>query len=977
VVSETSAGPEVRLLGSVQMWAGGRRIDIGPAKQRCVLAALAWEAGTVVSAEVLIDRVWGADPSGNVLAVLRTYIARLRRVLAAVPDVGDQLLRRDQSGYVLGLGRGQVDALRFQDLVGRARRQPNGIPDVHQIREALSMWRGTPLVGLSGDWVDGVRAGLDTLRQGAMCDRIDGDLRDGASAGLVDELTGLVAEYPLNESMAALLMRALFAEGRRAEALDSFQRLRRRLVDELGVGPGEEADSLHQLMLRGEHVEAAAEPAPSEVSLPMPRQLPAAPATFVGRDAELGAVTRRLESGSADGQSTTVVAIHGTGGVGKSALALRAAHAVADHFPDGQLYVDLQGSSPGMQPLSTTDALGRFLRATGRPSAVPDDLDEAAALLRSTVAGRRVLVVLDNAASTAQTRPLLPGAGECAVIVTSRSMMAGLDSATQVALDLFGPDEAVALLRELAPTARLDTDRDAVAELAELCSYLPLALRVLASRIASRPSWPVREFVDRLRNEKRRLDQLGHGDVSMRGCFEVSHEVLAASDDPVDDAAARCFPLLGLPTGPDISLPVAARLFDLDESEADEVLDRLVDLHLLESPLPGRFRMHDLLRLYARDLAETQLSDADRLAALHRSWQVYAATAERASELLRPGYFPELNGPLENALPLSSVDQATRWMNEERANLLAAIEQAAGAPGEGAAMTVRLVRTMFHVMTDTDVQGLHHISRLALEAARNLGDRQAEARALSDLSVAYFILGQVDDAVAHQQRALDLRRVLGRRSDIAVSLHNLGVMLKELGDPEAALQHHEEALEIRRALGESAREANTLGVLAEANLELGNEAVAHAQLQESLAKYRQVGDVVGMAETLRSLGEILLARGETGEAIAHLGEVLELNRELRLDAAVARTLVFLGEAHRRMGERDQAIECLEDAVTLARDVRDPGEEGRALKRLGDTWADAGDPERARGCWNAALPLLERFRHPDATEVRSRLDDDPR
>lgn len=970
-MSETFAGPEVRLLGSVQLLASGRQVDLGPAKQRCVLAALAWEAGSVVPAEVLIDRVWGSDPSGNVLAVLRTYIARLRRVLAAVPDADRQLLHRDQSGYVLRLDRAQVDALRFQDLIRQARRHSGGSPDVHQIREALALWRGSPLAGLSGNWVDGVRSALDTRRQSAMCDRIDDDLRAGAYSGLVDELTALVAEYPLNESMTALLMRAFYAEGRRAEALESFQQLRRRLVDELGVGPGEEADFLHQQMLRGEPVESATKPAPSEATLPVPRQLPAASTTFVGRDDELKAVKRLLEAGTADEQSTPVVAIHGTGGVGKSALAIKAAHAVAGNFPDGQLYVDLQGSSPGLQPLSTTEVLGRFLRAMGGPSDVPEDVDEAAAMLRSTLAGRRVLAVLDNAATTTQVRPLLPGVGGCAVIVTSRSVTAGLDNASQVGLDLFSPDESIALLRTLDPTGRLDGSSGITAELAELCSYLPLALRVLASRIASRPNWPVSEFVERLRDETRRLDQLGHRDVSMRGCFEVSYHVLAASDDPVDSAAARCFPLLGTANGPDVSLPVAARLCDLAERDADVALNRLVDLHLLESPQPGRFRMHDLLRLYARDLAETQLSEAERLAALQRLWQVYAATAERATELVRPGYFPELK-PAPNFLPLSSVDQATRWMNEERANLLAAIQQAARAPREGAAITIRLTRTLFHVMTETDVHGLRRIARLALETARSLGDRKAEARALSDLSVANFILGQVDDAVAQQQRALDLRRAKDFTSDIAGSLHTLGAMINRLGNPATALHHLDEALAIRRSLGEVTLEATTLHVLAEANFDLGNNGVAHAQLRESLAKYRQVGNVVGTAETLRSLGEILLSRGQTSEALTHLQEVLELNRELRLGSAVARTLAFLGEAHRRLGEWDKAIACLDDAITQARDVRDQRELGSALTWLGDTWADAGDLERARGCWHEALPVLERLRHPDAVEVRSRL-----
>jgi DNA-binding SARP family transcriptional activator/tetratricopeptide (TPR) repeat protein len=957
---------ELRLLGEVEIWRDGRRLDPGPAKQRCVLAVLGY-ALAPVPADVLIERVWGDTARRGARDALYTYITRLRRVLGDQSDV----LRRTPSGYLLDIAEDTVDVGRFRRLVERSRQVGTDDERSALLTAALGLWRGDALAGLSGDWAGSVREQLGHQRLAALADRIEADLNLGRGAGLVDELRDLVEQNPLVEPFTGQLMRALYSGGRRAEALREFQALRERLADDLGTDPSPQLNQLHLMILRdGPAVNAPSGPDRTEI----PHQLPPAPAVLVGRESELDTVVRKLSSES-DDPTASIVAIHGPGGIGKSALALRAAHMVASHYPGGQLYVDLRGASPGLDPLTSAETLGRFLRALGIPeSSIPTEPTEAATRFRSLLVGRRVLLVLDNAADVVQVRSLLPGSAECAVLVTSRLMLGTLDNATHLALPLLDPAQSVVLLDRLTPGRRLASEAALAGRLAELCGHLPLALRITAARMTSRPHLPLAAFVERLADQRRRLDQLRHDDLSVRACLQISYQALADGAEPVDQAAATAFRLLGQPDGPDISLPVAARLLDTSEQQAQDILERLVDIRLIDEVVPDRYRMHDLLRLYARELAEHTMGEADTLAALERSWRCYVATAVEAGQVLRPGFRADLvKTSLDDAVPLTSREHATRWLKAERMNLLAAASQAASAPGDAATTTIRLAHALFGFLhSSAHWADLARINELALAVARARQDQHAEGQILSDSALAAGRLGDNFRAVRLFQESLTVPRQIGDHAGKAASLHNIGNLYAVLGQQAEALPYLNAALEIHRDLGYGSGVATTLTVLAEANRDLGNLDGAISRLREGLEIYRQLHDRVGEVEVLGDLGDCYRDRQQFAQAIACYQRAVAMARAETLPARAAWNLVQEGEAHRRSGNAQRAAILCEEALSISREIRAAQEEGLALWRLGNALADLGQEDRARRHWCAALPIVGRFNPPDAAAIRKAL-----
>lgn len=479
-------------------------------------------------------------------------------------------------------------------------------------------------------------------------------------------------------------------------------------------------------------------------------------------------------------QAPPVVAVYGPGGVGKSALALRAAADVSDHYPDGQLYVDLQGSSPGLNPLSPDEALGRFLRSLGVPGpAVPAEPGEAAAKLRSLLADRRVLLMLDNAADTAQTRPLLPAGKGCAVLITSRAMLTGLDDARHIGLGVLHPAESVALLARLDATGRTTSDSAAACRLAELCGHLPLALRIAAARMTSRPDWPLTTFVTRLTDQRHRLDHLGHKDVSVRSCFEVSYQALLHGG-PHDQDTARAFRLLGLPDGPDISHPIAARLLDTTPPHAEAVLDQLPDAQLIDNPAPGRYRMHDLLRLYARERAQQEVSKADRHAALSRVWRCYLSTTAQAGQLLRPG----AEGPSE--------DRPGR-------DLAALSTCIAVGYRSGEALALNSISDVHRQLGHLDIAVVQ--GRRALAAYRELGDLLGQAQVLRSLGQILVDQEQYSEASACFEQSLAINRERADQVEAAWVLVQLGQAYRMAGRVRRAAELCREALTVSRRLG--------------------------------------------------------------------------------------------------------------------------------------------------------------------------------
>ncbi|MCA2225314.1 AfsR/SARP family transcriptional regulator [Nonomuraea aurantiaca] len=603
---------KIGLLGAVRAWHGHQEILLGPPRQRAVLALLALEAGRTVSVERLIEGLWGERAPTGARGMVQGYVSRLRPALARA----NVTIAYYSQGYLLRLAADQVDVHEFRNAVARARTMESAEARATGLRRALTLWRGEPLSGVSGGGL------LDLLRDALVEERLsvteeclNAETRAGRHAGLVPELIALVAENPFREGLVGLLMLALYRAGRRVDALERYERTRRRLTEELGLDPSPELRQLRQRILRGKvstirspDLSALDETESWEASA-TPAQLPPEPGQFTGRAAEL----RLLDSAATGDDAAAISMVTGTGGVGKTALAVHWGHRMRSLFPDGQLYVNLRGHSPE-RPLRPIEALGQFLRGLGVPAErVPHAEEEASAAYRSLLADRRVLVILDDAGSEEQVRPLLPGGRRCATVITSRDRLTGLvarDGALPVPLGMLAPEEAGALVGRLLGDERLAAERDAARELARACGYLPLALRVAAAGVLGRPAGGIAGQVRRLTGT--RLSSLAvNGDphAAVRGAFDLSYRRL-------DPPSRRLFRLLGLIPGPAFTAEAAAALSGASLAETEHLLCRLAAAHLIEESEPGRYTFHDLMREYARERARAEESELDRTRAL-------------------------------------------------------------------------------------------------------------------------------------------------------------------------------------------------------------------------------------------------------------------------------------------------------------------------------------------------------------------------
>jgi DNA-binding SARP family transcriptional activator len=951
------------VLGSLQVIAreSGEPYAIPASRLRTLLAVLLYRANQPVPLDELADLVWDGAPPGGAPEATRALVMRLRRQLDK--RAAARIVTR-APGYAIEVSADELDASRFETLTrdaGAAIRAGRWEEAGRAGTQALGLWRGTPLADVPSQSLrDQWAPHLEELRLQALNWRIDADLHEGRSAELISELRELTARHPLREHFHSQLMLALYRCGRQTEALTAYQRARDTLVAELGIEPGPGLRDLHQQILSADPALVAdgvarpAEPGPTRA---VPRQLPQAVSGFTGRAAELQALTGLIGQRGGQAPGTVVVsAIGGTAGVGKTALAVHWAHRAAGQFPDGQLYVNLRGYDPG-QPLPAADALAGFLRSLGVPGGdIPPEEHERAAHYRSLLADKRMLVVLDNAGSADQVRPLLPGAQACAVLVTSRDALAGLaarDGAARLDLDVLPLPEGVALLRTLIG-ARVDAEPGAAVELADQCCRLPLALRVAAELAASRPAAPLAGLVAELADLRTRLDLLtAGGDPSseVRAVFSWSYRRLSVSD-------ARAFRLLGLHPGPDIEPYAAAALAGLTVPQARLALDTLARAHLIQPVAPGRHSMHDLLRGYARELTADVDSDDDRQAALTGLFDNYLHAAAAAMDALfpaerhhRPG-LPQAVAPLP---PLSDPGTARDWLDAERADLAAAVEHAAthGWPGHAirlAATMASYLRNGGHLVEAVNVFG--H----ALGAARRTGDRAAEAAALNQIGNVDWQLSRLQSAADHYRQALELFRGAGDRVGEARALGNTGLAETELGRYEEAACHQLEAVGIFRDLGDRFGEARALGNLGLARQRQGRyqEAARYYRLQLNLS--REIGDSDGEAWTLGRLGVIELQLGRYQPAAGYLKQAVVLFKEMRNAGGESHSLVRLGAAYLKLGRHGQAASTFERALATCREIGDPVMEADALNGLGEALFGAGDADRARAHYASALRL---------------------
>ncbi|MGD0062689.1 MAG: BTAD domain-containing putative transcriptional regulator, partial [Streptosporangiaceae bacterium] len=818
----------VRLLGPVRAWRGEAELALGAPRRRAVLALLAMRANRAVSRDELIDGIWGEDPPASSVNALHGYVAGLRTALEPhrARRAPGRMLLPSGPGYLLRLEAGQLDAEVFGQHLAAAQELRAGgdlAGAARSLDAGLRLWQSAPLSGIAGPWAEIERIRLGEQRLTAIEERGDVMLALGRHAEAAAQLAGLVREHPLREQFRGQLMLALYRCGRQAEALAAFADSRRVLVKELGIEPGAELRRLHERILAAD-VTLDPPAAPSarvasaswEQERPVPAQLPGDIAAFTGRARELAALHRLLaaedgeQASGGRARAMVISALSGTAGVGKTALAVHWARRVADEFPDGQLYVNLRGYDPG-QPMPPADALARFLRALGWAGQdIPLDVEERAAAYRTLLHGRRVLVVLDNAATVEQVRPLLPGSPSCLVVVTSRDSLAGLvagHGAQRIELDSLPLTDAAALLRALIGE-RAEAEPDAVATLAAQCARLPLALRVAAELAAASPGISIGHLTGELADEQRRLDLLdagGDARTSVRGVFSWSYRHLPAD-------AARAFRLAGLHPGPDLDAHAVAALTAVPLDQARDVLARLARAHLVQSARPGRYAMHDLLRSYASQLAAAEDGADDRQAAMTSLFDYYLGTAASAMDALIPAERsrrPRIPPPPTAAPTMADPAAARQWLDIERTALLAVAAHTASCGWPHHA--TRLAATLFRYLAT----GGHNAEAIvlhahALAAARQLGDRAAEATTLVSLGEVEWRLGRCPQGADLYDQALTLFREIGDRAGEAQVHGNLALIAWRQGRFGQASSHYERSLTAFRQIGDRTGEARAL-----------------------------------------------------------------------------------------------------------------------------------------------------------------------
>jgi DNA-binding SARP family transcriptional activator len=874
-------GVEFEVLGEIRARVDGVVIDLGTARQRAVLAALVTEPGRPVPLDRLVDRVWGDQVPGTVLTSVRSYVSKLRSLLPGVDIVGRA------GAYTVDHDPAHLDAHRFTTLLARARQAADDATAAEAYAAALALWRGEPFAGLDTPWFTARRHALAAARHAALLDHLDLRLRRGAHAEVLPELVELAAKHPDDERVAGQLMLALYHNGRPAEALEQFDRTRRFLAEELGTDPGPELARLHERVLRAD--------LPAAVSA-VPRQLPARPQVFAGRSRELDAL-----GGVLDARSTVVIsAIGGVGGVGKTWLALHWAHQRLDAFPDGQLYANLRGFDPRTEPVAPEVVLRAFLEALGvEPDAIPAGLDARAALFRSELARRRMLIVLDNARDAAQIVPLLPGAGPSRVVVTSRNRLAALVSghgAYPLTLDVLDRDDARAVLIGHLGEHRVHAEPDAVDAVLDYCAGLPLALGVVAARALVQAELSLTALAAQLRQTRLDAVDTGDTDVNLRAVLSWSLRALSAG-------ARDLFALLGLVPGADIAVPAVTSLLG---APAQDLLDELEQAHLVTQHVPGRYRMHDLIKLYAAE----QPSSGE--VALGRLVDHYLHTAYTAERVLYPARTDLKLPDAAAGTVVEAIQDATAamaWFDAEEANLLAlrqiVAERAwslawcmatyqvrrnkyadrlelwlAALPHAGKwnvwelTLAHRSVADAYAHLGRHD-EAMHHL-RLALAAAEASGNPVMHGNVHYGMSAAYEERGDYESAVEHSTRALRLyqtgtNQTMIAQGHAAVAWHSA---LAERYDN--AREHGERARELFIELNAVNSLACALDTLALVANKTGDHARAVELCREALELFRQDGDLAHVADVTLHLGEALVATGDERAGRAALVQAREL-----------------------------------------------------------------------------------------------------
>jgi DNA-binding SARP family transcriptional activator len=967
------------LLGPVSAVHAGTAVEISASRQRILLAALLLRANQTVDTEELAEQVWDGEPPTGATTTLRSYMMRLRRTLG--PVVGARLRTR-APGYLVDLHEdAELDLLLFNALRRRGqdaavRLDWNGA--AVDLQASLGLWRGSALedvpAGLLKDReIPSLQEGL--IQAHELLARAELEL--GRPGEALERVLRLQESHPYREQLSCLLMRAQSAAGRPTEALDEFTRLRRSLVDELGVEPGQHSRELQAAILAGEPLppwpmdapsaapvrgpERGPEPAAASPAAPpptVPAQLPSGLLDFTGRDSQVEYLSDALTAApllqDAGGAGTTAVClISGAGGVGKTTLAVQVAHRLAAGFPDGQLFLNLRGS--GSRPLAPADALSSFLRALGVPdSAIPRDEQEREALYRSHLATRRVLVLLDDVRDAAQLRPLLPASAGCGVLATSRSRCASLSVAARTELGAMARHEAELLFTAIVGTERSWGQEDSRTRILDCCDQHPLAVRIAAARLVARPEWSFASLADRLAERRSRLRELVVDDLGVRVSFGLSYDTLVGSESATDREAARIFRLLGMWQGGEIVLAAVAAMADRSPEQTRAALARLVDIHFVREPERDRYAMHDLLHLFARELAAepepgpgsgpsgpagtgpfgplptgsgplgseagSPTGSESDLAAVGRLGAWYLHTAYRANELVKPERrrfdMTQVQVP-ETTLEFASNAEAQTWMDHEQSNLCAVIAQAGELRIEPVAQLLPM-ETLLHLLMRRELELVIETQTVSMESARRTGGEEHEACSLNGMARAHMELKQIDEALETARAALAIQTRRGDLSGQAAATESIALCYYFSGRLEEALPWFEQALPLRR---EAARLDPTY--------------------------------LFGLLATLSNTGLLYHELGRYEDAVVAFGESIPTSHQAGSMAGVGIGHLNLGESYKELNRLQEAEESLRTALATARESDDRYLEANSLVSLGDVLEAAGDPAAAALAWTEA------------------------
>lgn len=944
-----------RLLGALEVCRDESPIALGGPRERATLTALLMRANETATVQYLVGAVWDRPPVSPETN-LRTYVAGLRRRLGPKEDGTPRLVTG--GGYRLSLDPGEFDVTAFEDLLTHAEdawTTGDAAVAADGFGRALSLWRGELEDARSGPLLGAELARLRERRLWAVERRCQARIELGEHQSVVEELRRLVVQHPMREAFWALLMTALRSYGRRAEAFAAYDQARKRLAEELGVEPGDRLRQMHAELLREDAAIPAVTPAPARPAVPA--QLPADLPGFTGRGAELATLLALPE-----GPHGTVVisAIDGMAGIGKSALAIHAAHALAPRYPDGQLFVDLQGHTQGVRPVAPADALDRLLRSLGLPAGeVPHQLDARAALYRSMAAGLRAVVVLDNAASEEQITPLLPGAPGPLVLVTSRRRLSGLDDVHLISLDVPPLAEATALFVRTVGVDRLaDQPAEMVAEVVKLCGRLPLAVRVAAARLRHRPGWTLACLADRLRDGRQRLAELDVGPRSVASTLDLSYIDLS-------EELRRAYRLFGLHPGADLDAYAAAALADTTVEHAERMLEDLLDVHLLQQRRASRYQFHDLVRAHAGHKAATEITGSQLQEARSRLYDHYAHSASIAMDTLHPAEMdcrPRVDRPSTPTPPLDTFARAEAWLDDQLGNLLAVA--AFAARYDHAVQVTRLAMILhrhLHIRarhTESEILQTH-----ALRAARDAGDRVGEAHALNCLAYVQHRQGLIPDADATFESALTVARAAAYTRGEIVALAGRGRTRFQRGRLSAAITDFAASVELARATGDRGAEASGLLGLGYTHYLLGRYDMSARHFGDALDITRVSGDKFVLVDALAGLGQTRYGQGDPHLAIGPLTEALALARAIGTRVSELNALRGVGHAQLALGNHGLATDCFVECVEIARVIGNPNSELEGLLGLGQTKLATGKPAAALADFQRADQLAADIAQP--------------